>query len=69
MKRGQQTADVEIGENKSSVTPSKAKSVFFVSQFFTPPPPPSHVSGLLLLCSAVFQDCRAGVLTNHDAPK
>ena len=28
-------------------------------------PPPPHVSGLLLLCSAIFQDCRAGVLTNH----
>ena len=40
-----------------------ARSVF--RRLCTSPPPPPHVSGLLLLCSAIFQDCGAGVLTKH----
>ena len=60
----ERTTDIEVSEHRVQRRPV---SQVCIRRFCTPP---SCVSGLLLLCSAIFQDCRAGVLTNnHEAQK
>ena len=65
---GQQTTDIEVSEHR--VQRRQVSQVCYSFIGSAPPPHPPHVSGLLLLCSAIFEHCGAGVLTiHHEAQK